>query len=221
MFMLKNNKGLTLVELMIALALTIIITGVMYSLYRVQSQSTTVQSQVAEMQQNLRAGADILTREIRMAGYDPNGTGNYGVTTAEKDKFSYNADICENGGTPANGTDCTELYEVELYDTSNGVSKLRRTPGGLAVAENVEQLEFCYWTDNTGCNTATITGAGNLAGIKAVTISILVRSSKEASDYQNTITYTSRGGQDWTPAAADGFRRRLLVKTIQLRNMGL
>ena len=230
-----NPKGFTIVELMVALALTIIVTSVMYSLYKVQSQSTTVQSHVAEMQQNLRAASDILTREIRMAGFDPQGTNQYGIDTATATRFVYTADICENGGVPG-GCAEVEQFTVELYNTDNNVvcndpvhadfdvCSIRRTNGGAAVAENIERLEFCYFENN---NANCSVNPGNVNDITAVRLSILIRSSREDSRYSHPVRadrsniYVSGSGIDWTPTVADGFRRRVLVKTIKLRNMGL
>jgi type IV pilus assembly protein PilW len=69
--MQTNDKGFTLVEIMIALALSGIVMAAIYTAFLSQQRSYLAQEQVSEMQQNIRAGVDILTREIRMAGCDP------------------------------------------------------------------------------------------------------------------------------------------------------
>lgn len=217
---MTNQKGFTLVELLVGLALAIIVTGVMYSLYKAQNQTSVVQGYVSDMQQTLRASTDMMSREIRIAGYDPSGTGNYGITNATAQSMSFTADICEDGGAPANGADCTEVYQVELY-TVDGINKLRRTAGGSAIAENIDNFELCYFTQGAAnCSTNPV----NLGAIDRVIISTLIRAPREDSSYTfdpAKITLTSGSGADWTPAVGDGFRRRMVVKQIKLRNLGL
>ena len=66
---LKENKGVTLIELLIALVISsILIAGIYYTFIRHQ-KTYTVQEQVADMQQNLRIGIGRMIREIRMAGF--------------------------------------------------------------------------------------------------------------------------------------------------------
>jgi len=64
-----DQKGLTLVELLIALVLTAIIGGAMYQGLINQSRSYVQQDQAAEAQQNCRVAMDDILRELRMAGY--------------------------------------------------------------------------------------------------------------------------------------------------------
>jgi prepilin-type N-terminal cleavage/methylation domain-containing protein len=71
---LKKNrflgpKGLTLIELLIALVLTAIIGGAVYQGVINQSRSFIQQDQLAEAQQNSRIAMDNILRELRMAGY--------------------------------------------------------------------------------------------------------------------------------------------------------
>jgi prepilin-type N-terminal cleavage/methylation domain-containing protein len=66
---LKKKNGLTLIELLIALVLSSILIAGLYRVFISQQKTSTVQDQVADMQQNVRASIDQMTREIRMAGY--------------------------------------------------------------------------------------------------------------------------------------------------------
>jgi Tfp pilus assembly protein PilE len=71
---LKSNKGATLIEILLAVLLTGIISAAMFRVYVNQHQAWNIQDSVIEMQQNARASIDELTRQIRMAGFDlPNG----------------------------------------------------------------------------------------------------------------------------------------------------
>jgi prepilin-type N-terminal cleavage/methylation domain-containing protein len=65
----KKKNGVTLIELLIALVLSSILTAVLYRAFISQQKTHTVQDQVADMQQNVRIAMGQMTREIRMAGY--------------------------------------------------------------------------------------------------------------------------------------------------------
>jgi len=70
----KNVKGFSLVEVLVALLLTGILTAAMFRVYINQHHSWMIQDSVIDMQQNARTAIDELTRQIRMAGYNlPNG----------------------------------------------------------------------------------------------------------------------------------------------------
>jgi type II secretory pathway pseudopilin PulG len=66
---LKKKDAVTVIELLIALVLSSILTAVLYRAFISQQRTYTVQDQVAEMQQNARVAIGQMTREIRMAGY--------------------------------------------------------------------------------------------------------------------------------------------------------
>lgn len=66
---MKREKGFTLVELLVAMAISGIVVAAVYTAFITQQKSYTVQDQVAEAQQNARVGLDLIAREVRMAGY--------------------------------------------------------------------------------------------------------------------------------------------------------
>ena len=113
----------------------------------------------------------------------------------------------------------------------NGVVPLQRDifdgPGGatnpIAIIDNLAALEFCYRTEKMAstdpCTTAP--AAGELDRIREVTVSMLIRATAADPAFNgNGQTFQAGSGQQWV-APNDQFRRRLLVSTIQLRNMGL
>lgn len=112
---LRNKKGITLIELMIAAAVLGIAVSGIYSAYHTQLKTYMVQMQIAEMQQNIRAGLDIMVREIRMAGYDPLGTADAGILTAHADSIEFTMDI---GGGDSDGRDNDGDGEID-EDTKN------------------------------------------------------------------------------------------------------
>lgn len=241
---MNTCKGFTLIEIMITLAISGIIMAAIYSAYISQQRTYLAQEQVVEMQQNLRAALDMLARETRMAGYDPTGGSGADITTANTGQLSFTQDITDNAGTGDGDGDLADNGEVIDYGFSvaddadrNGipdadadgdgipdvVDLCRQTNGGgyQSIAENIQAIEFRY-LDAAGAVTATP------ADVRSVQISILARASRPDPDFTNNMTYTPASGVAWdlNGAAAgsapnDNFRRRLLITTVQCRNMGL
>jgi len=66
---IKEDKGVTLVELMIALMMSGILIAALYRTFIGQQRTYTVQEQVVDMQQNIRVSIHRMMSEIRMAGF--------------------------------------------------------------------------------------------------------------------------------------------------------
>jgi Tfp pilus assembly protein PilW len=66
---LKNQRGMTLIEILIAGILTLIVGGVALEFYASQHNQWLAQTDVSDMQQNVRTLLDELTTNIRSAGY--------------------------------------------------------------------------------------------------------------------------------------------------------
>ena len=64
-----EDKGVTLVELMIALMMSGILIAALYRTFIGQQRTYTVQEQVVDMQQNVRVSIHRMMSEIRMAGF--------------------------------------------------------------------------------------------------------------------------------------------------------
>src|ERR1700758_4394260 len=64
----NTDRGFTLLELMVPMALGLIVMGAMASLFKTGMDSTFLVSQRAETQQNMRAAIDLVTRDVSLAG---------------------------------------------------------------------------------------------------------------------------------------------------------
>jgi prepilin-type N-terminal cleavage/methylation domain-containing protein len=69
-----NKKGITLLEILVALVVFGFASAGIYRLFIGQSRAYVVQEQIVEVQQDLRAATEILTRDLRMAGYKNDNT---------------------------------------------------------------------------------------------------------------------------------------------------
>jgi prepilin-type N-terminal cleavage/methylation domain-containing protein len=66
---ISKVKGLTLIELLVAMAISAILIAAIYQTFIGQQKTYTVQEQVVDMQQNVRVAINKMMREIRMAGF--------------------------------------------------------------------------------------------------------------------------------------------------------
>jgi type IV pilus assembly protein PilW len=67
-----TDQGFTLIELMVAMAITLVVMGSIFITFKSQQDSYVVQDQVTRMQQNLRGAMYVMTRDIQMVGYYTN-----------------------------------------------------------------------------------------------------------------------------------------------------
>lgn len=88
-----NNNGFTLVELLIAVAISGFIAAAVFMTYKSQNKSYLAQEKVATMQQNIRSAMYYMEREIRMAGYDPTGNAGAKIETANANSIRFTMDV--------------------------------------------------------------------------------------------------------------------------------
>ena len=69
----NRERGISLTELMIVTALLGLVMAGMYKMFVHQQKSYSVQDHVSAMQQNARVGLEYMVKDIRMAGYIPEG----------------------------------------------------------------------------------------------------------------------------------------------------
>ncbi len=70
---LARRRGFTLLEMMFASTIGIVLVAGAFSAFIFQRRAFLVQQQVNEMQQNVRASIDVMTRDLHMAGYGLKG----------------------------------------------------------------------------------------------------------------------------------------------------
>jgi len=180
-----NESGFTLVELMIAIVVSLVLMGIAVKMVIVQKRVFSVQEQISEMQQNVRMSMDMMVREIRMAGYDPksfsfDGIQNTGTNTA----IQIWSDI------DGNGTITASSDEDVTFSLDTGDLQIERNGSGNPIAENITSLSFSYF-DEDGITTAV------LDDIRQVQIDITGRTEKMDATYPvnggyRTFTLTSR-----------------------------
>ncbi|MBU4264216.1 MAG: prepilin-type N-terminal cleavage/methylation domain-containing protein [Proteobacteria bacterium] len=201
-----SDRGFTLVEVMVALAISGIVLASIYSAFQSQQNSYVAQEQVSEMQQNVRIGLDMLSKDIRLAGYNPDGSAGTGFVdginfdaepvNTNATRIAFTADLDGDGTIDVVTQDVDGNGTIDMSDMEriayrlNGTNLQRFSTGAVnwqTVAENVENIEFQYVLDD-GSQTTTPTAA-QLANIRNVRISILVITEKSDKNYTNSRVY--------------------------------
>ncbi len=75
----RSQNGLTLVELMVAMVLSLVLMAAVYMAYQVQHKTTTEQMRFASAQQDLRAIMNLIGTDLKLAGMRPYGRANTGI----------------------------------------------------------------------------------------------------------------------------------------------
>ena len=220
-----NTQGFTLVELLVAMAVSLLALGAIYSTFLNQFKSYQIQEEVAAMQQNIRSAMYHMQREIRMAGCDPTGLAGAGITAASPTSISFTIDIGgdSTGSDPDGATD--DANETITYSLSDN-NLVRNTGGGnQTVAENINALNFVYLDGaSPPAPLALVSGsipAGNLSQIRSVEITIVARTDKSLRPSPNNMVYKNQQDETILGAQNDNFSRKRLTTFINCRNLRL
>ncbi|MBW1781907.1 MAG: prepilin-type N-terminal cleavage/methylation domain-containing protein [Deltaproteobacteria bacterium] len=187
----NGNNGFTLVELLIAMALAMVIIASLATTFVSQRKAYDVQEQILEMTQSARAAMDMMSREIRMAGYNPTGSMQTTDPTAagfvgipySATQLAIIADLNQDGETDGTVTDDDANEEITYTFDSTNKQIDRDTGGGpQPLAENIQSFTFEYY-DSNGNTTTTA------ADVRQIDITITVRTSEPDPDYGQNSGY--------------------------------
>ena len=199
---LQNQKGFTLVELMVSAGLSLAVMEAIYGLFRAQTHTIKGQEGRMEAHEYAMSVLDIMVREIRNTGYFPTGTActttpanTAGIIAATAQSFRLVYD------TNGDGT-CEEDVSF-TYDAAN--KNILRN-GAALTDGNATAIQFTYYPQQTsgtapapycvsagnptGCSG---TLASNLSAVQKITISITVQSKNTDAQFggQSSITMSS------------------------------
>lgn len=267
-----NKRGVTLIELLIALVISAILVAGIYRVFISTQRSYTVQDQVAEMQQNVRAAINKMMREIRMVNFGRIVSLNGGTFVSNILPMNIGGQVFPDVLT-TNPNDITVIGGFEQIRRDNGDPIVVASASGNQITLNFATDEFdgannqflsiggeeSFVVVSRSVRTLTLDRVPNnpvghfIFKIRAVTYSLnglqlrrdihvgppqpladnienLQFQYFNASGAQTLIpnsttsiqvTITARTKDpDPTYATDGGFRRRQIISTIQLRNMG-
>ena len=170
---IKNEKGMTVVELLIAGLLTFVVGSAALGFYVSQHNQWLAQTDISDMQQNSRAVIDELSRNIRSAGF--------GILASHPSAWvtTDTLTIFRKDSTKID----TIRYYVSRADTFHpNLVKMMNKSTPQVFAENIESVQFSR--------------SGAL-----ITVTLVAREGRRDPEYYG-----------------DGYRRRTLIATTEVRN---
>ena len=226
---LAGQRGLTIIELLLYLTLSSLLIAGIYQTFATQQKSYVHQNTAAELQQNLRTGMYLMTKDIHSAGYNParrNGIGFVTTFPAPNDKFTidyatqntiiaFTADANGNGSIEPNDSEML-AYRFNAADHTLERFKAANTVAGgswEAIADHVEMVNFIALAQD-----GTVTTEAKK--IRAVEIALLVRGHKPDPQFTTQEVYRNKQGVVLCQTCSgDHYHRRLLTTTAQARNL--
>jgi len=188
----KSPNGFTLIEMVVALGLSLVTVSTVYSLYVSELKAQYVREDRLEMQQQARVVIDVVSRELLMAGYDPCGvnrdvdlSNDFLGITYDPSRLMIKADLNGNGLIADPNESITFVYDSKTHT-------LRRNTGGgnQPFGENIESFLVEYF-DQGGNPTV------DSANIQQVKITVTARTEDPDHKYvpnggYRTVTLQSR-----------------------------
>jgi prepilin-type N-terminal cleavage/methylation domain-containing protein len=204
----QNREGFTLVELLVALTILGIVTASITQMFTRMSFGYTTQTSHADLQQSVRAVLDLMTREIRMAGFSSHNVEGFGISRAEEDLVAFTVDWDDDGFvTPSHSDDPSIFFESDsITYTLNGEDKsLRRITAEDSASESSQSL---------------LGGAGDWMQVAELRFAYFDEQERETdalADIRSVgVTITAAA-----PAGRKGMIRKTYRTRIRCRNLGL
>ena len=237
-----RQKGFTLVEIMVALTLSLVLIGGVIQIYLSSKESFRVQNELARLQENQRIALEFIQNDIRRAGFtpkndpsvrpipfsqrvivvddDPIGDGNSDSIT-----ITYtSATDCLGAATPNDTGRATNLYFIQngqLMCDGDG-----NGPGiPQPIADGVENMQILLG-DNTNFANDTpqlytadryvnIASLASTMNVVSVRVALLMRSGDPIRQQDVAQTFNLL---DVNVAHNDRIKRQVVTTTVPMRN---
>ena len=174
--------GFSLVELLIVVVLAGILGSTLMSLFRIQNRAFRTENRTLEVDQNLRAGLDLVLRELRNAGMKDRlqpYAALPGILSADSTGIRFTTDFhsTTDPNSPPDGDVLDANEDIEYSYTSSDSTLRRRTRGSAGdsgpqpMAELVTRVRFDYF-DADGNLLPFPLDAAALASIRRIHVSM-------------------------------------------------
>lgn len=132
----RDERGSTLAEILVAIALSLTLLAILYSFSRLHLHNLRSLEKGMEVLARGRAAMVVMTCKIREAGYWPSTggappSGCARIRTAAATQIRVQTDLNGNGA-------CSDANEDTTYTYDANAKIIQRSPGGAAVVTNVE-----------------------------------------------------------------------------------
>jgi len=157
--LIKNNKGFTLIEILVALAIDFIVLAGIYTAFYTQQKSHVKEQQVVDAQQNVRGAAEFMTREIRLAGMQRPTSGVAGILIAGPHSIQFTMNRNEEDDDVADSNENIKYeFEAGADADNNGIADSEAAAitrilinvdpvNGDTIADDIYAIAFAYAYD--------------------------------------------------------------------------
>ena len=224
-----RESGLTLVELLIGVVLSLIVLVGVHSLFVSQTRAYSVSNQIMDMQGTARFALNLIVSNLQMAGYDPQASNMVGITAYKDNDFTPTNDPALSLGTDtqlyftvdSDGDGVIDNNDSERFGFRVNSDRLEsavisnldgRIASWQPALDNIESMTISYtYADGNssmvvGLPDNSLTGR-NFNNIRSVTVSLRVRASLR------DLHYTDQ-------TFGDSYRRIYLSGEVFPRNLG-
>lgn len=196
----KNEKGFSLIEMLVAISVSSLVGLFIFKIFNTQQKLFSGEQKVMEMQSGARLAMTELTKQIRTIGYDPEeaGTSVFGLTDSSFSTSSaaaistdqsiyYTADLDDDKLLGANETFAYRLNGTVLEEQIGGAVVWRTVSRNItntgcfpAIVDPPFSISYTY-EDGTTSNgivnlPSNTTASRNFQDVRAVIITITTRS---------------------------------------------
>lgn len=211
MFRLQDQRGVTLLELLIVVIVLGILLGGIYNTFVAQDRAFHVQSELAEMNQNVRIALEIMTRRIRAAACDGTGLAGARIQTANANTLVFTQDLDEDGFINSS-------WEWLGYRLDAANDEIDLCTGSAACGawqgfvSGIQNLQFRYIYDG---DTPTAPLNSDTLGMPND------GDGSNQNDFEDIREVEIQITAKWGLAISQGIRGRTLTSRVQVRNMAM
>jgi prepilin-type N-terminal cleavage/methylation domain-containing protein len=219
---LRDQSGFTLVELMVAMSIFLLILVGIFQVFDPSSRAYSTTERKLDVQQNARVAMDVMSRQIRMAGYFPenidadntNDLSN-SIQVATESALAIAGDL---DGTGASNVFTFCLTSAGLWRVKGpiGVAASYTCPSGVQsdlLAESVTGLSFAYFDVNNTPIPNPPTGPYSLDGQGLAAVPSFAVTTARGAVRRIVIAVTARENVPNQPAQTFN-----LTSDVRLRN---
>ena len=131
------KKGLTIIEMLVAMTITMIILAITITQFIMQSKHINIQETQIKLDRETRLSLIFIGQELREIGLDPKRTHSFGITAGYSDTLRYIIDRDKNGVVDADDIGDFSLSGNHLvFNTAD------------SILSNVTGLQFTYFDES-------------------------------------------------------------------------
>jgi len=220
---LRGQSGFTLVELMVAMSIFLLILVGIFQVFDPSSRAYSTTERKVDVQQNGRVAMDVMSRQIRMAGYFPenidadntNDVTSPSIQVATESALAIAGDLDGTGATNV-FTFCMTNAGLWRVKGPIGVASSYTCPSGNnadLVAEAVTGLSFAYFDANNNPVPNPPTGPFSLDGQGLAAVPSFANTTNRVAVRRIVIAVTARETVPGQPAQTFN-----LTSDVRLRN---